>query len=62
MDRLHRYYVERIRSAEEITIKIGHGQDMLALSFQMSRRDITKLRHDLALGVQDFFNRAIEQR
>lgn len=58
IDRIHRYFVERLRSADDITIKIGRGQDVLLLTFQMSKVDISKLRHDLALDVQDFFNNA----
>ena len=58
IDRIHRYFVERLRSADDITIKIGRGQDVLLLTFQMSKADISKLRHDLALDVQDFFNRS----
>ena len=59
IDRPHRYYVERIRSAEDITIQIGSGDNLLMLTFKMDIRDITKLRHDIALDVQDFFNKAL---
>lgn len=58
IDRIHRYFIERIRSTEDITIQIGRGRDMILLTFQMSKVDISKLRHDIALGVQDFFNNA----
>lgn len=58
IDRIHRYFIERIRRTDDITIKIGRGQDVLTLTFQMSKVDISKLRHDLALDVQDFFNRS----
>lgn len=62
LDRNQRTIVESIKDADRLKITIGWGKyddygDVM-LTFDMSVFDIKKLRHDIAIVVQDHFNRA----
>ena len=57
LDRASRYYVERVRGAQTVTIIVNEGgKDELRIRTQPKVRGIKKLAHDLALGLQDYFN------
>ena len=62
LDRTQRTIVESIKDADRLKIMIGGGKyddygDVM-LTFDMRAFDIKKLRHDIAIVVQDHFNRA----
>jgi len=57
LDRASRYYVERVRGAQTVTIIVNEGKnDELRIRTQPEVRGIRKRTHDLALGLQDYFN------
>ena len=62
LDQNQRRMVEDIKDAKTLKITVGGGKyddygDVM-LTFDMSIRDIRKLRHDIALALQDYFNKA----
>ncbi len=49
--------VEMIRGASDVTIIINdYGRDNLTLKF-MNKEEVKKLAHDIALSVQDIYNK-----
>lgn len=62
LDRNQRIIVESIKNAKRLKISIGGGKyeddGVTLLTLDMDMRDIRKVRHDIALCVQDFLNRA----
>ncbi len=60
MDTLHRQVVELARGAGSITLILNEGggnNQEVTLRWDTRRYDIRKLRHDIALAIQDFFNK-----
>lgn len=59
MDTLHRQLVELARGAGSITLILNEGgkNEEVTLKWDSRQYDIRKLRHDIALSIQDFFNR-----
>ncbi|MBQ3813636.1 MAG: hypothetical protein II841_08730 [Bacteroidales bacterium] len=61
LDKYQRAMVEGIKDANRLKITIGGGKyddyGDIMLTFDMSHSDIKKLRHDIAIVVQDYFNR-----
>lgn len=55
LDRYDRQFVQRVREAEEITVVVNDGE--LRLKFSARRNDIKKLRHDIAIAIQDYYVR-----
>lgn len=62
LDKNQRIIVESIKNANRLKISIGGGKyeddGTALLTLDMNIRDIRKVRHDIALCVQDFLNRA----
>mgnify|MGYP007101847809 CR=1 FL=1 len=58
LDKYQRAAVESIKEADTLKLTIGGGiydeYGDLTLSFIAKRNDIRKLRHDIALAVQDY--------
>lgn len=60
MDTLHRQVVELARGAGSITLILNEGggkSEEVTLKWDSRQYDIRKLRHDIALAIQDFFNK-----
>ncbi len=60
MDTLHRQVVELARGAGSITLILNEGggkSEEVTLKWDSRQYDIRKLRHDIALSIQDFFNK-----
>ena len=52
LDRTERYYVERIKSARDITITVDtNNGNPLSIKYVL---DIRKLAHDVGIAVQDY--------
>ena len=50
--------IQRIKDADTISVKINGGTNAeLQLDFTSRRANIRKLNHDIALAIQDFYNR-----
>ncbi len=59
LDRYQRAMVESIKDADTLKITVGGGRiENLELRFDMRRFNIHELRHNVALAVQDYFNKA----
>lgn len=59
LDKYQRAMVEGIKDADTLKITVGGGKiDYLELKFDMRRFNIRELRHNVALAVQDYFNKA----
>ncbi len=57
LDRASRYYVERVRGAQTVSIIVNEGkEDELRIRTQLDTGGIKKLTHDIALAFQDYFN------
>lgn len=57
LDRYDRQRVEAVKMASTISIRINEGTpDELTLQVKPIVKDIKKLRHDIALALQDYFN------
>ena len=57
LDRASRYYVERVRGAQTVSIIVNEGkEDELRIRTQPDTGGIKKLTHDIALALQDYFN------
>ena len=60
LDVAHRYYVERVRGAQTVSIIVNEGkEDELRIRTQLAKGRVKKLTHDIALAFQDYFNNAI---
>lgn len=61
LDHNQRIIVESIKNAKRLKISIGGGKyeddGQALLTFDMDIKDIRKVRHDIALAVQDFLNK-----
>ena len=60
MEQQHRQVVELARGAGSITLILNEGggrNQEVTLKWDTQRYDIRKLRHDIALAIQDFFNK-----
>ena len=59
LDKTQRAMVEGIKDADTLKITVGGGRiEYLELKFDMRRFPIRDLRHNVALAVQDYFNKA----
>ena len=57
LDLASRYYVERVRGAQTVSIIVNEGkEDELRIRTQPDTGGIKKLTHDIALAFQDYFN------
>ena len=58
LDPIDRQFVQRVKEAEEITVVVNVGETgELRLKFSARRNDIKKLRHDIAIAIQDYYVR-----
>lgn len=62
LDRISRVCVESVKNARRIALRItGEREEELTIVFDNRKHDIRKLSHDLALAVQDYFNKCEHQ-
>lgn len=58
LNKYQRSAVERIKSAKDLRIVLGVDEADEGFLFLSRMRDISKRRHDIAMAVQDYFNKA----
>lgn len=57
LNNVTRNLVESVRRAETITIYVNEGmRGEVTITMKQDIKDIRRLRHEIALAVQDYFN------